>query len=111
MGEYMTFNNYTIGDEGSNKLCLFNSFESYLLNSEVISVFEKGKVVAFIDYYFDNSSKTLVIIAFETLKKKSRSRQTYNIIFEELSRCPTNYCATTKTLYSFLGENAICSIV
>ena len=67
----MTFNSYKVGDEGYNKLSLFNSSELYLLNSEVKSVCEKGKVVAFIDCYFDNSSNTLLITAFETLQKNT----------------------------------------
>lgn len=69
MGEHMTFKTYNNGDEGSNKLCLFNSSELYSLNSDVVSVFENGKVVAFIDYFFDD--QTLFITAFETIQKNT----------------------------------------
>lgn len=65
----MEYTHYQPGDEGNNKLELFNSSVLYGLDESITSAWDHNQVIAFLDYHFDDATKTLLITAFETLIK------------------------------------------
>lgn len=65
----MEYKDYQPGDEGNSRLELFNSSILYELDKSITSVWDHNQVIAFLECHFDETTKTLLLIAFETLIK------------------------------------------
>lgn len=65
----MIFRPYEYGDEGDCQFHLFNKSIIYTLDDQSYSVIDDDKVIAFIDFSFDDDNHILFITAFETINK------------------------------------------